>query len=400
MFMKSFKSIICSLALAVFVLGISSCNSGNKASLNSDEYVIDFASTLNNESSVDLGTYVSEIKYIPIETNDTFLLADIKAFHAGDDYLYVSCRETQSLYQLSHQGKLVKKIGNRGRAKNEYMAIRSLYSDKSSVTLEYGSKFITYNAVSGEIERIYETSDIADVNNFNSVLFLDNGSFAILNADKKSAENRLLIIGSNNQIIDSSIVFDTQRRLVRTSVPSQNIVSMNGPAPDKPFVEMTLPWQYSPKLSLYNGKIQVISPFMDTILVYNGAEQHPYATVDYANITEEQRFEPTINVEYVIDVSSKMETGKFIIFKNLKGDKYLFDKESGNTCRLENGLNDNIENGDPFWPDYIIGNKMYRIVSADLFIEEAEKSNSQKMKDVAATLTEESNPVIVVATLK
>ena len=84
----------------------------------------------------------------------------------------------------------------------------------------------------------------------------------------------------------------------------------------------------------------------------------------------------------------------------MKGDKYLFDKETSNTYRLEKGLNDNIENGEPFWPDHIIGNKMYCIVSADLFIEEAEKSNSQKMKDVAATLTDESNPVIVVATLK
>ena len=39
-------------------------------------------------------------------------------------------------------------------------------------------------------------------------------------------------------------------------------------------------------------------------------------------------------------------------------------------------------------------------MSADVFIEEAAKSNSQKMKNVAATLTEESNPVIIVATLK
>ena len=398
--MKAFQSIFSSFIFPVIILGICSCASGNKAAMSSDKYVIDFASTLNNESSIDLSNYASEIQYIPIETNDSFLLADITGFHAGDDYLYVICRETQSLYQLSTEGKLVKKIGNRGRAKNEYLAIRSIYSDKSSVTLEFGRKIITYNAVSGDIERICEPSDIKGIEVFKSILFLDNGSFATLNGSEDGTENQLLIIDNQNQIIDSAIVFKTQMKNIKTAVPTKNIVTVNGPAIKQPSVELTLPWQYSPKLSSYNGNIEVMSPFMDTILVFNGAEHQLYAIVDYSNITEEQRFEPTINPEFVIDALSKKEAEKFIIFKNLKGDKYLFDKEKGNTYRLEKGLNDNIENCEPFWPDHIIGNKMYRIVSADLFIEEAEKSNSQKMKDVAATLTDESNPVIVVATLK
>ena len=63
-------------------------------------------------------------------------------------------------------------------------------------------------------------------------------------------------------------------------------------------------------------------------------------------------------------------------------------------------INDIDGTGDYFSPTQMFGNKMYQVVSADLFIEAAAKSNSQKMKQVAATLTEESNPVIVVATLK
>lgn len=43
---------------------------------------------------------------------------------------------------------------------------------------------------------------------------------------------------------------------------------------------------------------------------------------------------------------------------------------------------------------------MYQIIDATDFIDYAEKSSSAKMKAVAAELTEESNPVIVVATLK
>ena len=43
---------------------------------------------------------------------------------------------------------------------------------------------------------------------------------------------------------------------------------------------------------------------------------------------------------------------------------------------------------------------MYQIIDAFDFIEMAEKSTSARMKEIAAQLTEESNPVVVEVTLK
>ena len=43
---------------------------------------------------------------------------------------------------------------------------------------------------------------------------------------------------------------------------------------------------------------------------------------------------------------------------------------------------------------------MFQFIEAYDFIELAEQCNVPRMKEVAATLTEESNPVMVVATLK
>lgn len=54
----------------------------------------------------------------------------------------------------------------------------------------------------------------------------------------------------------------------------------------------------------------------------------------------------------------------------------------------------------PFWPSKQIGNKLYQFVDAGTFIEMSEKYNSLRMKEIAATLTEESNPIIIEATLK
>ena len=43
---------------------------------------------------------------------------------------------------------------------------------------------------------------------------------------------------------------------------------------------------------------------------------------------------------------------------------------------------------------------MYQLVDAIKFMDYAEQSSSQKMKEIAAQLNEESNPVMVVVTLK
>ncbi len=44
--------------------------------------------------------------------------------------------------------------------------------------------------------------------------------------------------------------------------------------------------------------------------------------------------------------------------------------------------------------------KMYRLVDAVDFIEFAQMVNSTRMKEVASKLTDDSNPVLVVVTLK
>ena len=85
----------------------------------------------------------------------------------------------------------------------------------------------------------------------------------------------------------------------------------------------------------------------------------------------------------------------------------LYDKKDNRTYALKKtekydyiGFVDDINNGMPFRPICIAGNKMYQFINAADFMELAEQHNVPRMKEVAATLTEDSNPVMVVATLK
>ena len=62
-------------------------------------------------------------------------------------------------------------------------------------------------------------------------------------------------------------------------------------------------------------------------------------------------------------------------------------------------LND-LDGGLPFWPIHIHNNKMYMACDAGKFIELSQKYNSPKMKEVAAKITEDSNPVLIEVILK
>ena len=85
----------------------------------------------------------------------------------------------------------------------------------------------------------------------------------------------------------------------------------------------------------------------------------------------------------------------------------VYDMKTGNIRCVEKnqqmdiiGLENDLDGGAPFYPDKVVGKKMYQIMDAITFLEAAQKSTSAKMKEVAASLTEDSNPVIIEVTLR
>ncbi|MBR4882871.1 MAG: hypothetical protein IKU18_03220, partial [Bacteroidales bacterium] len=59
-----------------------------------------------------------------------------------------------------------------------------------------------------------------------------------------------------------------------------------------------------------------------------------------------------------------------------------------------------VDGGLPFAIHMMIGNKLYQLVDAERFIELAQDCKSEKVKEIASQLTYDSNPVVIIATLK
>lgn len=386
--MKLNKLIIVSIfVLSIIIYGCTA----KSENVDNIYHKIDIESAIFNDQKVKLSDYVSCLDYIPIETNENFLVSDIFKFSPFDDYIAICCNATQQVYQLSKDGKLLKKIGRRGNAKNEYRAVNKLVTTPETIIVFMGTKIISFSALTGDIKQVVVPNDINDVKIFGGFALCGKDSFAILH-NMNEGENYISIVNDKSTEVQRIKLWDTKKRKVEVPMPTGGI--------------MQLEWAYLSTLYNVKDSLRVTNDFIDTIYTYSDDKLLPHIVFNYGKLGN-NRFEPKLNTELAFTCTKVKETKKLLLFENLDGDKFLYDKSNGETKRIKKfdgstyqGFTNDIDNGIPFWPVAVTSDKMYSFMSADIFIEEAAKSNSEKMKQVAATINEESNPVIIVATLK
>ena len=384
--MKWNNSIKC-LSL-LFTLFAISCS---EESSNSNLHIVDIEKSLTNEQPALLSEYVSDLEYIPIETNSDFLISDLWGFTANDNFIAFCCKKTKQVYQISTDGKLIRKVGQQGRGENEYVAVAKLYSNAESIIVFFGRKIIYYSARTGEIQKIITPDNFADIKNFTG--FSQYGKDSLIILSTKGQENYLAIINNESTQLETKRLWDTEKRRVNMTLP-------NGKT-------QLVDWSYTSTLYNFDDNTRATKDFVDTIFTYTDGNLNPYAVFNYGRL-DDKRFDPVLNLETAFEGHGVKETKNLILFNTImKEAAYIYNKETKETRRIKKfdnsnyqGFTNDIDNGLPFWPVAVTSDRMYSFLSADVFIEEAAKSNSERMKEVAATITEESNPVIIVATLK
>ena len=171
-------------------------------------------------------------------------------------------------------------------------------------------------------------------------------------------------------------------------------------------------------LSSQYGKLAVLDAFQDTIFTYNAnLDRQVKFIVDYGRYkmtpksTEENQFIVFTDIlenDRIALLIAKTHRCDFPFMRKSNKQIYLlYDKIKGTSRVLpldKNkkwfSFNNDIDGGMPFHPQMINGNKMIQFINAIDFISMSETCSSAKVKEIAATLTEDSNPVMVVAMLK
>lgn len=117
------------LPSTLLIICLLSCS--NPSDIGPDLLPIDVSKAFENKQELLLSQFVSEVKYIKLETRPECLFASVGNLHLGQKYLLASNGFQGNVYLFTPQGKFIKTIGSRGKGPGEYVSIAGLAIDRN-----------------------------------------------------------------------------------------------------------------------------------------------------------------------------------------------------------------------------------------------------------------------------
>ena len=375
---------------------------------------INIGAALDSKHIAPLSSIASKIEYTMLGEGEIFLEGANKAllFHEDKEFIYVAIHNPVSntgCYKFTKNGKFVSSFahkGNRGDEFNYLMDI-SVADDTKNVAIRDMNKVIVYDINGNFITYIpvWDISRHTTIDHLNSNLnFLNGGKLLFSARDPKNNDGYAVIYNLEGE------------RIVRKKV--------NGPLfAAKTELAGRIGTQYARQaFSHWNNQVKLITQMED--IIYSLDDQmnmRPAYMLDFGKYRNSLRRDWEEH-KVLISVAQFKENFRFIMFRISLGDNNIlpdqngldsriltivYDKSKQATYALKyhkglgiSGFANDLDNGMPFRPTAMLGNKMYQFVDAALFITMASKTNSIRMKEIASKLTEESNPVLIEVTLK
>ena len=366
--------------------------------------VIDVAGAYNNISEINLSEYASSIEYIPLETTDESMIPGniigMRIAPTDDGYVIFSANTSNIPLHFSNTGKFISKIGTVGRAEKEFGSVYNAFPHNNCIDIPDYQKIITYNLADGS----YVKSTPANIGVSHAYRYPD-GTYTYLEMNFETKLDNIFVIDSTGKEIASKLLGQYE-----LNKPTAEALE-NTPPEGSGIFSFAIVRKKQPLLCAGQNSPVIFINEKDTVYaVDKTASISPKYLVNYGD------FRPGLYINSIF-----FETDKFIIsralfngqlYPNIKDGyrfiHFVYDKQSGQTRGLEvdpatksAGFTNDLDNGGiAFFPKTLANGKMYQLVDAIKFMDYAEQSSSQKMKEIAAQLNEESNPVMVVVTLK
>ena len=362
--------------------------------------IIDIGNAYEKRTPVMASEYFSSIEYIPLETSEGSMLEDVThmVVALAEDRLVIHNYNTPDIKAFDYSGKILEFKARKGRTKKEFMSVRGLFTYNDEVMVVGDDNILIYDMDGNFKERI-DTPTCNFV--FNVPFIINERLFGVL----------------GNDIIEKKLCIDhidgTGKRIY-----GDPVYSYSGNAYKPRYITRNgVNYELMQKLPgiIYNAneKVFLMLKANDTLYTISKetCQKSPEYIFDYGKYLDEKSNKRILFL---------LETPKFLIASVLFNKilynppagyimpPFVYDYDTGQTRILpyyeefdRNGFENDV-NGDEliFYPKLCRGNKMYELINAIDFIDIAEKSKSSKIKEVAAKLTEESNPVLVVGTLK
>lgn len=369
---------------------------------------IEIGKAFESKSNVGLSEYASAIDYIPLETTPESMLegAENLLIRSFEDriYLYSSksalqMTKTLPLYFKSN-GDFVSSIGSFGNSNNEFTNIQTIMIDQSVsqlIVVDY-NRFV-YHTLDGDFIRFAEVK--SNSLTFNGYCSGDNNCIYLRNPS----------LLDESQGADLLVKVDSMGRAMnRASFPRAVLDQPGTPMGTIKVTKGASLFSSSGNLYLYtyNDSLYRVNPLDLSLDAEFFLDFGKYATNERVGATLWSRDNLLFITQEFVALTALFTYGSFPdIDRRYTRSNFIYDRKNGTTKALKYndtygfaGFTNDLDGGMPFYPTYMNDGKMYRLVDAVDFIEFAQMGNSARMKEVASKLTDDSNPVLVVVTLK
>lgn len=392
--------------LSVFAFVLVQCK--NETDTTRAIPVIDIEKGLNKGGTVKLSELCSSLEYIPLQTDPNSIVGSRPKLQTSGDLFYVTYIYSDNCMVFDSDGLFRNTIGRKGNAKGEYTYINDLNieEDRSNIALRDFKKIVIYNAEGLFIKEIPLDQINEGGYSIQNFVYMGEGKYWGTKFHGKNYSEVISVIDNSGNVLLSQNLGNRITQIEIEEIDGKK-VPVTGSRP--------------PYIYRFENSVRYLSTNNDTIFSFSEElVKNPTFIIDLGSY--KSNLENTVGDASAVKVieSSFQESNDYIFFRVIAplnlfphikaGTRFgytLYDKTKGEVRTLSydsalniTGLTNDIDNGMPFWPNLVTGNKMYQIIDALAFINMSENTNSAKMKEIASTFTENSNPVLVVATFK
>ena len=433
------KSIL--LLLIITLLGCSS-NKKQEPISKSGIPVINLSEDVSTVPSLLLSEVAEKLEIVPLEMTDESVLSDITEMQVTDHNIWIDHGREFYIYRFSRSGKFLNKIGSIGQGPGEYTNYSTFLvdEDKKEVYIIANTNGVLAYDFEGNFKRkivdiqtiLQLFSSVYDQYILNNQKFFATQNFALYRPIDKDSLWSFVSLGDDFQ---KKKYFKNPAHVGKEEQIIANRANMD---------RMVNYWmEYLTSVDTYNGQLTLKYPDTDTIYCYDDATNQ--LLPQYAIFTDEEKgdyeathlwFKDRKAFDY-FSIKSYYPTKDFIYLVGSKGEEvytYCYNKKDG-SVRLQKRqsaiterdvpwfsfplrqmkrdfvLDNDLGGGDftvdsrssgKYWIDVLDSSDNENWIDIDQIKSSTviDESKKKELIQVLENVTEDSNPILLIATLK
>lgn len=334
--------------------------------------------------------YFSDCNIIALESTDESLVSNINSVMYSKEFIAIFDLQIEQLVLFNHRGEFIRRINRKGRGPQEYISISCVAIDESN------RRFIIYDDMT---ERL--------------IFYSYDGLYL------GEQKHELLI---DEMIVRDGNLYVTYHHTSKNHQDWCGVIPLDGKSST---ASVVLPFTTTQKtnygmggatVSINADGVLVTQRFDNTIYEIKNSTLTPKYTLDFGEYNIKKILEATNETQlsrmlsdYVYAIVNMVETDNYLAFTTNQGHPIIYDKHSRNvqvcaTLRIP-GMPISTSAIDPINNGY---NKIMSVYDVsqllkikDLIKRHPEiKLENEKIKNIIDNIDENSNPIIIIYTLK